>query len=225
MVHRLLALLLAATSFDSSASASAFAGAELAAFAKAPVSEDALSQMRGGFALPGGLDVAVTVQSDTRVNGTLLLRSVLLVDKGAPQLRVFGNSNGASGSAPTPGESGITSSFNASGKAATIGGASEGLAELTLTRNGPALAAAGGTVRVEKAGAGAQVILSQPTLEVRHLAGEAYGSAIANRGNDVAIDTVTNINIDLRNATPLTIGSAMFRVEALAVDSATRLTR
>lgn len=121
--------------------------------------------------------------------------------------------------------SGITNSFNVSGKAATIGGASEGLAELTLTQGGPALTAAGGTVRVDKAGAGAQVILSQPTLEVRHLAGQAYGSVITNHGNDIAIDTVTNINVDLRNATPLNIGSTMFRVEALVLDSATRLSR
>lgn len=221
MVHRALALLLAVTSIQSAASAEA----GLAAFAKAPVSDDALAAMRGGFALPGGLDIAVTVQSDTRVNGTLLLRSVLVVDKGAPQLRVFGNVNGASGSAPAPGESGISKSFNVSGKAAPVGGASEGLAELALTQGGPAQPAAGGTVRLEKAGAGAQVILSHSSLEVRHLAGQAYGSAMTNRGNDIAIDTVTNINIDLKNATPLNIGSTMFRVEALVLDSATRLSR
>lgn len=197
------------------------------AFSKPPVSEEALSEMRGGFALPGGLDVAVAVQTDTLVNGTLLLRSVYVVDKGPATITVFGRTGDAPATAPTVETSsrGVTTSFTVTGKAADLGGAPEGLTELGLVQGGPSAAAGGGSVRLEKAGSGSQVILDRATLEVRHLAGQAYGSAIANRGNDITIDTVTNINIDVKNATPLNIGSSMLRVDALVTDVASRLGR
>ena len=195
------------------------------AFPHVPVADSALAEMRGGFGLPGGLDVSIAVQSDTRINGLLMLRSVFVVDAGAPVLNVYGRTDGAvgvgTGSAGAP----PTTSVNISTNAAAIGGAVEGLSDLGLSGAGSATAASGGTVRIEKQGAGSQVVLSQPTLDVRHLVGQAYGSAAANRGNDVTVDTVTNINIDLRNAMPSNVGSTMFRVEALANDSATRLGR
>jgi hypothetical protein len=181
--------------------------------------------MRGGFALPGGLDVAVAVQTDTRIDGTLLLRSVFVVDKGVSTISVFGRTDAVTGPTAAMGTSGIKTSFSIGGKATEIGGASDGLTELALVQGGAAAVAGGGSVRLEKAGSGSQVVLDRPTLEIRHLAGQAYGSAIANRGNDITIDTVTNINIDIRNATPLNLGSTMLRVDALVVDAATRLGR
>lgn len=185
------------------ASPPALAGDGARAFDKAPVADDALSSMRGGFALPGGVDVSVAVQSDTMVNGVLLLRSVYVIDKDAPSLTVFGRTDAVQPQAGTPG----------------------GLTQLGLTPGGSSAAASGGTVRVETTGTGNQVVLSQPTLDVRHLTGQALGSVVLNRGNDVSIDTVSNINIDLKDATPFNIGSAIFRVDAAAIDSAARMGR
>ena len=82
-----------------------------------------------------------------------------------------------------------------------------------------------GAGQAEQAGAQSRVILSQPTLAVTHLAGQSYGSITANRGSDVAIDTTTLINVDLRGASPLNIGSAAFRIDALALETAMRLGR
>jgi hypothetical protein len=39
------------------------------------------------------------------------------------------------------------------------------------------------------------------------------------------IDTSTIMNLDVRNATPLNTGSALFRVEALGLDAAAALGR
>lgn len=207
-------------------SAPAFAADEPAAFAVPVVADEALSEMRGGFALPGGLDIAVAVQSDTRVNGVLLLRSVFVVDKGPAALTVYGRTDGAPAiSMSAAGGAGSTTSVTFSNNAAAIGGATEGLQQLSFNADGSPVAASGGSVRVEQTGAQNQVILSQPTLDVSHLAGQTYGSIVANRGNDVSIDTVTNINVDLRNATAFNIGSSAFRVESLAFDAAMRLGR
>lgn len=195
------------------------------AFDKVPVADDALSSMRGGFALPGGVDVSVAVQSDTLVNGVLLLRSVYVIDKGAPTLTVFGRTDPIPEQAPVPGKNVSTSSLTVSTQRTTSDGAPSGLTQLNLTPDGSAAAASGGTVRVERAGMGSQVVLSQPTLDIRHLTGQALGAVVLNRGNDVSIDTVSNINVDLKDATPFNIGSAIFRVDAAAIDSAARMGR
>jgi hypothetical protein len=84
---------------------------------------------------------------------------------------------------------------------------------------------AAGTLRVEQAGSGAQVVLRSADLDLRHLAGQTYGSITANRANDVAIDTATVITLEIGNATAMNLGSTMFRVEAIATDSAARLVR
>ena len=68
-MRRLPSIILLAAAFVSAPAVARDAGR---AFDKAPVADDALSSMRGGFALPGGVDVSVAVQSDTLVNGVLL---------------------------------------------------------------------------------------------------------------------------------------------------------
>ena len=56
-----------------------FAALALAALGPATVPDHELSDMRGGFRLPSGIEVALTVRSDTSVDGALLLRSVFSV--------------------------------------------------------------------------------------------------------------------------------------------------
>ena len=227
MINRLaipLVLLLLAVAMPARA-AEEVGAPEAGAFPSPAVADEALSDMRGGFALPGGLDVAVAVQSDTRVNGVLMLRSVFVVDQGPATLAVFGRTGDAPSAVSVTGAGGSTSTLSFTSKAAAIGGAAEGLTKLALGPDGAPVAASGGTVRVETAGAQNRVVLSQPTLDISHLSGQAYGSIVANRGNDVTVDTATNINVDLRNATALNLGSAAFRIDALALDVATRLGR
>ena len=186
-MRRLCPALFCALAFASPASA------DDGFFGKPAVTEEALASMRGGFALPGGLDVSIAVQSSTSVNGTPVLTTVFAVDGGPAMLSVFGAS-------------------------------ASGFSRIEVGQGGSAQSGAG-TVRVEGAGSGAQVILSTPELNVRHLVGHAYGSIAANRASDVAVDTTTDITIEIRNATAMNIGSTMFKVEALALDSAARLVR
>jgi hypothetical protein len=58
------------------------------AFGRAPVGEARLAGMRGGFVVPGGLDIAITVQSATKLNGATLFRTVFSVDRGVGELDV-----------------------------------------------------------------------------------------------------------------------------------------
>jgi hypothetical protein len=54
-------------------------------------------------------------------------------------------------------------------------------------------------------------------IRIFHLTRNAIGSAITNTGSDRAIDTHTSVSIDLRNAGPDVLGSAMLRVEDVAL--------
>ncbi|HEX8400474.1 MAG TPA: hypothetical protein VF628_02090 [Allosphingosinicella sp.] len=232
-------------SFAAGAAFATPATAEELAFGQAPVSDTELADQRGGFALPGGIDVSIAVQSETRVNGVLLLRSVFVADRGPPTLTVFARTGDAQSALPGTGQSssnpnatsnflpgvgagvGATSSSVSFGNAVTssIGDEPEGLSKIDLVSGGVAVEAAGGTVRLDRSGALNQVVLSQETLDVRHLVGQAYGTIAANRGNDVSVETSTIINLDLKNVTPLNMGSALFRAEALGLDAAAALGR
>ena len=154
------------------------------------VDDSTLSEMRGGFLLPGGLDVSVAIDSSTAVNGATVLKTVLSADRGPATLSVQ---------------------------------AADGSGTLQpLSQAGTSFAVSGGTVRVEGSGTNARVALDTPTLDVTHLLGQTIGSVTSNRANDVAVDTTTNINVVLRNATALNLGSAMLRIDGIATDAAAR---
>ncbi len=59
------------------------------------VPDPELAEQRGGFRLPSGIDVAITVQTQTAVNGAVVLASVFRADQGAPTVTAY---------APKPGE-------------------------------------------------------------------------------------------------------------------------
>ena len=61
------------------------------------------------------------------------------------------------------------------------------------------------------------VSLTGADFSVTHFIGGAFGSAIANAGNDRTITTATTVSIDLRNAGPEVLGSALLRVEDVAL--------
>lgn len=80
-------LMLAAAFFMSSpASASPF---------KEPISEHQLETMRGGFMLPGGLDVSLAVTTESRIDNQLVLKSVFVLGRSGTSLDL--QSRGSSG--------------------------------------------------------------------------------------------------------------------------------
>ena len=190
-------------------------------FGKAAVAAEALDTMRGGFALPGGIDVSIAVQSDTAVNGALVLRTLFLANSGSPTLSVFGRTDSSAASVAAPASNGRTVTVGT--QPASLG-APAGLTRLNLAP-GDALAVANGTVSLAGNGPANRVTYSQRGLEITHLAGQALGSFAANSLDNVSIDTATIVNIDVRGTTAFNTGSTMARIDTLGLEAAARLSR
>lgn len=199
-----------------------------------------LAAQRGGFRLPSGIDVALTVQTQTAIDGAVVLRTVFRADQGAPTLTVSTpragevvvaqpsaapTSTGAtamvisydprSGIQATPGAS-VPAVSVTSGAVRTAAAAAEGLQAVDASGTGVTTDA--GVVTAARTGGIDTVQLKAADLTVIHLAGSAFGSAIANSGNDRAIDTQTTISIDLSNVGADVTGAidaAMVRVQDL----------
>ncbi|MDP1027659.1 hypothetical protein Q5H91_10575 [Sphingomonas sp. KR1UV-12] len=217
----------------------------------APVASDAeLATMTGKFLLPGGGSLALSVTSDTLVNGALVLRTVLTVDQGS-NLTVFGRtgdaepmggarSGGGTENAATPTMAGGVSVLfdrrtgtqivmpSVGTVRGTTGGAQPvpaGVVPLVLTAGGPAVATADGTVTLTQLPNGSRVSLAGDQIDITHLVGQSVATAISNAGNDRTIDTVTTIGIDLHDATALAMGAAAMKVDALVSDVARGMVR
>jgi len=206
----------------------------------APELPDAvLAEQRGGVRLPNGIDLALTVQTQTAVNGSIVLQTVFSIVDGAPTVTVLTPEPGHTVAAPTTsGEAGASMAtaptvtydrqnglqvsagrsmvpVNLGGRAdASRPAVPEGLQAIDAstpvsTDAGLVTATAERSVR--------SVTLAGSDLSITHFAGNAFGSAIANARNDTAIQTETTISLDLRNAGPDVLGSAMLRVEDVAL--------
>jgi hypothetical protein len=210
------------------------------AFEDPQVPDPVLAEQRGGVRLPNGIDLALTVQTQTAVNGSVVLQTVFKLDEGAPNFTVYappdnrtvtapqasGEGNGAvtvipptviydsrSGLQVTRGTTMPPLSISTSAPQGTST-VPEGLEQIdpgagVQTDNGKLTAAAQNGVR--------SIELTAPDFSVVHFAGNAFGSAIANTGNDRAINSETTISIDLSNAGPDVLGSTMLRVEDVAL--------
>lgn len=211
-------------------------------FGAPPVSDEQLADMRGGLRLPNGIDVALAVQSDTVVNGQLVLRSVYRIDNGPAQLSVFVPKPGEATMVVTRGEgrgegapsisydtqkglvvtpSGIFGNplvAISTGGAGAAGAVSTDGLQGVDTSNG-AVATPAGIITVLPLDFGSRVRLQGDGLDASHFFGSALGSLTANSGSDRAIDTSTTISLDLRNAGPDVLGSSLLRVENLALES------
>lgn len=213
-----------------------------------PVTDAELAAARGRFTLPNGQQLALTVRSDTSVDGQLLLRSVLSVNDTA-SLSVFTPGDAAPGTsqtaravtapdaaAPRPpivtidaatGMPNIRAvsvagspsiSVNAAGRAAP---SNAGLQQVPVVIGGPAIETASGAVRVIESAGGRTVTLDGNGIGVSQLLGPAFGSIIANTASNRTIDTNTTVDIGLSNMGSTLVDSAMLRVANIAA-SATR---
>ncbi|MFM9977983.1 MAG: hypothetical protein ACKVOP_08065 [Sphingomonadaceae bacterium] len=219
----------------------------------APVSDAELAEMTGKFVLPNGVEFAMSVVSDTVVDGQLALRTVLTVDQTA-RVDVFGRqgggdtmpyvgvSNDQPGTVAATGVSvmldrrsgtqtvtptfGVTNAAKvASAPIAANDAAARGLTLLPVTPGGEAVATDHGHVTIATTERGSQVTLSTDQLGVAHVVGQYIATAIVNSANNRIIDTVTNINIDLRDVAPYSVGSAMLQIDGIARDVAIGLSR
>lgn len=212
----------------------------------AKLADEELARVTGKFLLPNGVELALTVTSDTVVNGQLLLRTVLTVDK-ASMLTVLGRQSNSSGGAYTgsngPGVSpgGITISLDrgsglqtvtpavsvSSGPAVSVGGGdgavqsaeSLGLVALPLVPGGPAIASADGVVSLDALRNGSRVTFAGDQLGIVNQVGQSIATAVVNSADNRTIDTVTNVTIDTRNIASYQAGMAQLRVDAVVIDA------
>lgn len=216
-----------------------------------PVSDDELASMRGGFELPNGVALAMSITSDTHIDGHLVLRTVLTVDDSA-HVAVFGR-QGASNDEPsqtiatsqpmtaatgvsvifdrrsglqsvTP-TFGVSSGTNVTVSSAPQDAATAGLTHLALVADGAPIATDDGLVTLTTTSTGSQVTLHGDQLGVAHLVGQNIATAIVNSANDRTIDTVTNVSIDLSGAAAYSYGSAMLQIDSMSQDVANGLAR
>jgi hypothetical protein len=202
-----------------------------------PVADPILAEQRGGFRLPNGVDVSLTVQSQTTVNGAVLLRTVFSLDQQKPSLAIYVPRNGetvpvgASASAASAGQAmAPTISYDRNGGlqvtsvvvpsvSVSGGGSSTDVVPAGLTQAAAGAVTDAGTLSETATNGTRQVTLQGSDFTITHLSGNAFGSAIANSGSDRTIDTQTTVSINLGNAGPDVIGSAMFRVQDMALDA------
>lgn len=209
-------------------------------FEAAAVPDAVLATQRGGVRLPNGIDLALTVQTQTAVNGSVVLQTVYTLDKGPANLIVYAPAKGAA--APAAGQqapvaaapmtpivsydprTGLSVTQGYSGMPVTVAGGAQGGSSrvpegLVVLDTATPHDTAAGVISLQTDGPLKTVTLSGDDVSIAHFAGAAFGSAIANSGSDRAIDTVTGISIDLRNAGPDVLGSALLRVEAVALEA------
>ena len=201
-------------------------------FAAVPIADEELAGHRGGFALPGGIDVAMTIDTQTAVDGVVVLRTIFRAEQGTPTLTTY---------VPRPGETVATAPVRVAGgtTAPTISYDRQNGIQVTggVTTPGVSLngapgaipagleqvsggaATASGDVTERTQGALRLVELTGADLSVTHIAGVAFGAAIANMGSNRTIDTQTSVAIDLTGAGPDVVGSSMLRVQDVAMQA------
>ena len=210
------------------------------AFEASTVPDSVLATQRGGLRLPNGIDLALAVQTQTAVNGAVVLQTVYAVDQGPATLTVYAPANGSvvpvensgqpsvSAAPMTPivsydPRTGLSVTQGYSGMPVSVGvskvqsGTPSIPTGLVVVDQAGGQQTSAGAVSLRSDGLLRTVTLTGSDFSVAHLAGAAFGSAIANSGSDRAIDTITSISIDLKNAGPDVLGSVFFRVEDVAL--------
>jgi len=209
------------------------------------LSDPALAQLRGGISLPNGLQVAIGIDIQTRVDSVLVLHTVYASDGPTAGVRVYTDGLDAERIAPgtvvvrNPGESGLPSVVVTRSPAGTTvfpGNATpastvnlvnadpgtwlNGIDQIPvpLDENGAPNVRPEGSFRLTADANGSVVQLDTSDLQVRHLIGQATGTAVANTANNRAVDTISSVNIDLQGGAPLAVLAGQFMADRIALD-------
>ena len=210
------------------------------------VTDRELATMRGGVRLPNGLDLALGIDIQTRIDGLLALHTVYASEGSQPGIRVYTDGAKPVPTAPTTqtiaagpvagtpllvvdrSPSGTTILPTSATPAATVnivnGDPSTWLSgagqiQVPVALGGPAVSTPAGDVSLAADRNGAVVMLQAPGLAVQQLVGQAAGVVIANTVSDRVIDTVSSVNVDLHGLTPALLTST-FMAERAAMDAA-----
>jgi hypothetical protein len=205
-----------------------------------PLPDPVLAEHRGGFQLPGGLDIGLAVRTQTAIDGRVVLATVFTVADGRASFTPYvarsgetvivqpsvptgvSRGGGTSPSVAFDPRSGITVVSGASMPGIAVNAGSGGGELPAGLVEASAGAIDGGTLSTAADGAVRKIELQGQDVSITHLAGSAFGSAIANAANDRTIETVTSVGIDVRNASPDNLGSTFLQVGDLAADAIAR---
>lgn len=207
-----------------------------------PVPDHELASMRGGMLLPNGLNVAVGIDIQTRIDGVLALHTIYSSEGPNSGIRVYTDGTTSPSTAPTttvvstqgapvvvswsPTQTTVIPSGG--GPAMTINVVAgpmsnwldaAGQTLIPVSTNGPAIDAAPGRFSLTNDTQGARVTLMAPSIEVQHLVGQATGAVILNTANNRVVDTVSSINVDLIGL-PSGLLSGVLMVNRIAADAA-----
>ncbi|WP_341209313.1 hypothetical protein [uncultured Sphingomonas sp.] len=202
-----------------------------------------LATMRGGLMLPNGLNVAIGIDIQTRIDGVLALHTIFSSE--AQGVRVFTDGRTSPSEVPgtvtvesgdpswptvsvsrTPTGTTVTAPVaSAPGSVNIVSGPTTGWLDaagqtpVPVVANGPAVEASSGNIRLTSDDRGSQVQLVTPTTEIRHLVGQATGAVISNTANDRVIDTVSTVNVNLVGL-PAGLMNGMLLVNRIATEAA-----
>lgn len=176
----------------------AFPGRVLASepplFDSAPLDDEELASARGGFTLPGGVQIDFGAVLTTSVDGVRELQTTLqLTDSGLVPTSVQ-TRDGA---------------VEIKGGSVSVGGG-QATAGVTITPG-----ANGGA-----SSASFSATVEQADLLIRHLVDNQISSVIVNTADSRVIENELTINLRLDNVAPLSLGSLGLRLDGLAMDAA-----
>lgn len=202
-----------------------------------------LATMRGGLMLPNGLNVAIGIDIQTRIDGVLALHTIfsseaqgvrvftdgrtspsevpgtVTVETGDPSWPTVSVSRTPTGTTVTAPAAGAPASVNIVSGPTTGWLDASGQTPVPVVANGPAVDASSGSIRLTSDARGSQVQLVTPATEIRHLVGQATGAVISNTANDRVIDTVSTVNVNLVGL-PAGLMNGMLLVNRIATEAA-----
>ena len=193
------------------------------AFADAPALFDApalsdgeLAAQRGGFTLPGGIDVALAATVTTSVDGAPVLTTTFRID----------------GDVASVATNGVLATVTATGSAvqSTVKGAIVAAPTVTVTiakAVAPVVPAAAGTT-ANAAPTTTTILTGTGTLastasldglQVTHFVGDRIGAMVANSGDGRIINQSLTLDLTLGNVAPFMIGSTLARVQNVGIEA------
>ena len=210
-----------------------------------------LQAERGMFIAPDGTVIDLSIQMDTLVDGTLVLRSVLTPSNNeAERLKLYTQREGIAVAQPEgewiqaggDTDKGVSITFDRSAPLdLDVGAASSappllvavgssaprpdasGLRPIVIDENGVGATPAG-SVTVMETGQGPIVTLAADTLLVKHILGSSITNIVANTANDRAIETSTMVNLSLANTAPLILSGSLLGLDDALLSLARRPT-
>ncbi|HEU4960631.1 MAG TPA: hypothetical protein VFT56_09495 [Sphingomonas sp.] len=221
MVRRLVQAIAAALALVSASPAYA---ADTAPLFNAPaLSDSELAGQRGGFELPGGIDVALAATVTTSVNGAPVLTTTFKIVGNTATVATDGVL--ATVTAAAPDSVAAVKSATASAPTITVTLGKTAAADSAPT---PAAAPASGS-SLDPAKAMVTTVLTAPGelastasldgLQVTHFVGDRIGAMVANSGDGRIIDQSLTLDISLANAGPFMIGSTLARVQNVGIEA------